>query len=86
MTPDHELSGVRLGDVYRDKEGNAWEVYALCDQPTASVRRLYSKTETTPVGTVDHETHVIGCLNWKNKWATGPLREVSVPLPAEEQR
>lgn len=65
--PDHELAGVRLGDVYRDKDGALWEVYALCDQPQASIRK---------VGTDENEHHVIGCRNWESKWREGPLRAV----------
>ncbi len=61
-----EMRGVRLGDVFRDKEGALWEVVALCDQPQATVRNVTSG---------DKEQHVIGCLNWDTKWAAGPLRE-----------
>lgn len=75
----YELNDVRLGDLYRDQDGDVWEVYALCDQPTASVRRLYTEgayqlAAHSPYVNPDNETHVIGCLNWQNKWKAGPFR------------
>lgn len=63
-----EVRGVRLGDVFRDTQGQLWEVSGLCVDPTAIVQR---------VGTDEKETHVIGCLNWQSKWQSGPLRPPS---------
>ncbi len=65
---DVELRGVRLRDVFRDKKGELWEVIALCDKPQATVRN---------VATDEREQHVIGCLNWQEKWENGPMRERS---------
>lgn len=61
----YELRGVRLNDVFRDNEGDLWDVVGLCAEPTVIVRNIASgKTEQ----------HVIGCLNWTSKWKHGPLR------------
>lgn len=65
----HELRGVRLGDVYRDKEGDLWEVVGLCDQPQATIRKV------GPPEYQHQEQHVIGCPIWEAKWKSGPLRE-----------
>lgn len=63
-----ELRGVRIRDLYRDMGDVVWEVVALCDEPTATVRRVDARSSVP-------ETHVIGCLNWTTKWKSGPLRE-----------
>lgn len=68
MAESGEVRGVRLGDVYRDQDGELWEVYSLCTEPTASVRKVSLGVEVC-------ETHVIGCRNWEAKWKAGPLRE-----------
>jgi hypothetical protein len=68
MTPDYELRGVRLRDVYRDSDGDLWEVIALCDQPQATFRL---------VGTDTQVEHVIGCRNMVEQFPVGPLRESS---------
>lgn len=60
-----EVRGVRLADVFRDKDGELWEVVGICTDPTAIVRHVSSG---------EHEHHVIGCLNWTSKWQAGPLR------------
>lgn len=60
-----EVRGVRLGDVYRDKHGDLWEVVGLATEPQATVRNVASE---------EKEQHVIGCLNWVQKWREGPLR------------
>lgn len=60
-----EVRGVRLGDVFRDRNGELWEVVGLCFDPTAIVRN---------VGTDEREQHVVGCMNWQSKWRSGPLR------------
>lgn len=61
-----EVRGVRLRDLYRDADGVLWEVYALCTEPTASLRPVTPTND----GQLHHsETHVIGCLNWKGRWA-----------------
>lgn len=62
---DLEVLGVRLSDVYRDQDGEVWEVVGLCTEPTVVVRHV-------ALGNTEH--HVIGCLNWRNKWQSGPLR------------
>lgn len=66
--PEMEVRGVRLSDVFRDEEGDLWEVVGLCTEPTAVVRK---------VGTDQKEHHVIGCLNWQSKWQAGPLRSAA---------
>lgn len=63
--PTMEVRGVRLQDVFRDKDGELWEVVGLCTDPTAIVSK---------VGSDEREQHVIGCLNWTSKWKSGPLR------------
>lgn len=60
-----ELRGVRLRDVYRDKDGDLWEVVSLCDQPTAGFRRIRDGQQ------VDH---VIDCLNMKTQFPKGGVR------------
>jgi hypothetical protein len=65
MGDSAEVRGVRLRDVYRDKEGALWEVVGLCTEPTAIVQKVTSG---------EKQTHVIDCLNWQSKWESGPLR------------
>ena len=65
-----EVRGVRIGDVYRDKHGSLWEVFSLVTEPQAGVRK---------VQTNEQEHHVIGCRNWTEKWAEGPMRAVDTP-------
>lgn len=60
-----EVNGVRLEDVYRDNNGDLWEVIGLCTEPTVEVRKVI---------TGESEHHVIGCLNWEGRWKAGPLR------------
>ncbi len=66
LDPDYELRGVRLRDVYRDKDGELWEVIALCDQPQVELRL---------VGADLTVSHVIGCANMQNQFPGKPLRE-----------
>lgn len=61
----HELAGVRLLDVYRDADGELWEVVSLCDKPLAGFRRVKDGKQ------IDH---VIGCLNMRTQFPGGPLR------------
>lgn len=61
-----ELCGVALRDVYRDSNGDLWEVIALCDKPQATFRRVRDDYQ------VDH---VIGCLNMREQFPNGPLRQ-----------
>lgn len=65
---ESEVRGVRISDVFRDKDGELWEVVGLCTEPTAIVLNVVS-------GAKEH--HVIGCLNWQSKWQSGPLREAT---------
>ena len=70
MTWTHKTSslcGVSLRDVYRDEHGDLWEVVSLCDRPLAGFRRAKDGKQ------IDH---VIGCLNMRNQFPSGPLREV----------
>lgn len=60
-----EVRGVRLDDLYRDHSNRVWEVIGLITHPVAVVRNI---------ATGETEHHVIGCLNWKNKWREGPMR------------
>lgn len=76
MTDDViEVRGVRLGALYRDKDGELWKVIALCTEPTATVERVHpSGVQVHGVGPgqswqYDRETHVIGCRNWDGKWS-----------------
>jgi hypothetical protein len=65
-----EVAGVRLTDVFRDRNGELWEVVALCDQPQATFRRV---RECEPEMRV---SHVIGCRNMEEQFPEGPLRPV----------
>lgn len=60
-----ELCGVGLTDVYRDRDGDLWEVVSLCDKPIAGFRRVRDGKQ------VDH---VIGCLNMKEQFPNGGVR------------
>lgn len=62
----YELAGVRLADVYRDRDGQLWEVISLCDKPQATFRRVHDLAQVE---------HVIGCLNMQEQFPVGPLRE-----------
>lgn len=57
-----EVSGVGLGDLYRDHDGVLWEVIALITDPQAVVQRVCD-------GERKQEAHVIDCLNWRSMWA-----------------
>ena len=66
------VRGVSMGDVYRDRDGDLWEAIGLVTEPQAVVRRVKDGHQ---------EEHVIGCLNWKNKW-TQRLQPDGVPWTA----
>lgn len=59
---EYELCGVRLRDVYRDRDGELWEVTSLCDKPIAGFTRVKDGKQ------VDH---VIGCPNMKAQFPNG---------------
>lgn len=61
------LCGVSLRDVYRDANGDLWEVIGLCDRPQATFRRVSDDRQVE---------HVIGCLNMRAQFPDGALREV----------
>jgi hypothetical protein len=56
------LAGVRLTDVYRDQNGDLWEVIGLCDQPQATFRRTKDGKQVS---------HIIDCLNMKTQFPNG---------------
>lgn len=65
-TPDREVLGVRLRDVYRDTAGELWEVVALIDQPQAVFESVRGGVRLTSV---------IGCPAMREKFPAGPLRD-----------
>lgn len=37
------------GDIYRDREGRIWHVYAICPEPTVYVEELTAKSSPIPL-------------------------------------
>lgn len=55
----YTIGGVGLRDVYTDREGNLYRVVALASDPTVEIVR---------VDTGERENHVIGCMNWRERF------------------
>lgn len=73
---DFSLAGVTLRDVYRDSQGDLWEVIALTDQPQASFRRARDGEQVA---------HVIGCLNMREMFPNPPLRPATSTTTTAER-
>lgn len=61
------MRGVALGDVFRRRSSELWEVIALCDQPQATLRNVKNG---------EQESFVIGSPLMRDEFPWGPMREI----------